>query len=313
MNEETTSECAQEITSATSEIVKSTIQASKPDECAKSSSDMPIVNTDQGEVTSESPQTLPRVTIKAAPRVRVAKAAVKPVEPVQLIASVAIDDIPMPMATTHIVETTDAGLVSDLAVDAALESPMESAAETAIEPSVESLVESSVESRRIAEQSPIGNSGFSAQSEPGLEESAPALVHQPRQIHTPPPPDPRRRLRELLAIPDRDRSDALWDELIELEIQLAPGNRAQTPHQADTGRPQKQQRFADSNRRPAGQPGAVRHHRPQGANHVTAHPAAANVANSAASGLGHPGTGAAKPGKRFFKKPRRGPRPVDKV
>lgn len=304
MNEETTSECAQEITGVMSEIVKSTIQASKPDECAKSSSDMPIVNTDQGEVTSESPQTLPRVTIKAAPRVRVAKAAVKPVEPVQLIASVAIDDIPMSMATTHIVETTDAGLVSDLAVDAALESPMESAAETAIEPSVES----SVESRRIAEQSPIGNSGFSAQSEPGLEESAPALVHQSRQIHTPPLPDPRRRLRELLAIPDRDRSDALWDELIELEIQLAPGNRAQTPHQADTGRPQKQQRFADSNRRPAGQPGAVRHHRPQGAN-----PAAANAANSAASGLGHPGTGAAKPGKRFFKKPRRGPRPVDKV
>ena len=309
MNEETTSECAQEITSATSEIVNSTIQASKPDECSKTSSDMSIVNTDQGEVTSESPQTLPRVTIKAAPRVRVAKAAVKPVEPVQLIASVAIDDIPMSMATTHIVETTDAGLVSDLAVDAALESPMASAAETTIE----SSVEPSIESMRIAEHSPIGNSGFAAQSEPGLEESAPALVHQPRQIHTPPLPDPRRRLRELLAIPDRDRSDALWDELIELEIQLAPGNRAQTPHQADTGRPQKQQRFADSNRRPAGQPGAVRHHRPQGANHVTANPAAANVANSAASGLGHPGTGAAKPGKRFFKKPRRGPRPVDKV
>jgi len=54
MNEETTSECAQEITGATSEIVKSTIQASKPDEYAKSGSDMPIVNTDQGEVTSET-------------------------------------------------------------------------------------------------------------------------------------------------------------------------------------------------------------------------------------------------------------------
>lgn len=304
MDEETTSGCAQEITSPTPEIVKSTIQASKPDECSKTSSDMSIVNTDQGEVTSESPQTLPRVTIKAAPRLRVAKAAVKLVEPVQLIASAAIDDVSMPMATANIVETTDAGLVSDLAVDAALESSMESVAETPIEDSTES----SVESTRIAEHSPIGHSGFAAQSEPGLEESAPALVHQPRQIHTPPMPDPRRRLRELLAIPDRDRSDALWDELIELEIQLAPGNRAQTSHQADTGRPQKQQRFADSNRRPTGQPGAVRHHRPQGAN-----PAAANAANSAANGLGHPGTGAAKPGKRFFKKPRRGPRPVDKV
>lgn len=38
--------------------------------------------------------------------------------------------------------------------------------------------------------------------------------------------DPRRRIRELLAIPERDRSDAEWDELNELEIQTAPGNRS---------------------------------------------------------------------------------------
>lgn len=37
--------------------------------------------------------------------------------------------------------------------------------------------------------------------------------------------DPRRRLRELLSVPERDRSDAQWDEINELEIQLAPGNR----------------------------------------------------------------------------------------
>lgn len=37
--------------------------------------------------------------------------------------------------------------------------------------------------------------------------------------------DPRRRIRELLSIPERDRSDAEWDELNELEIQTAPGNR----------------------------------------------------------------------------------------
>lgn len=43
--------------------------------------------------------------------------------------------------------------------------------------------------------------------------------HEPRVI------DPRRRLRELLAVPERDRSDAQWDEINELEIQLAPGNR----------------------------------------------------------------------------------------
>lgn len=37
--------------------------------------------------------------------------------------------------------------------------------------------------------------------------------------------DTRRRLRELLSIPERDRTDEQWDEIIELEIQLAPGNR----------------------------------------------------------------------------------------
>lgn len=37
--------------------------------------------------------------------------------------------------------------------------------------------------------------------------------------------DPRRRMRELLAIPDRDRTDEQWDELNELEIRTAPGNR----------------------------------------------------------------------------------------
>lgn len=37
--------------------------------------------------------------------------------------------------------------------------------------------------------------------------------------------DSRRRLRELLSIPERDRTDEQWDEIIELEIQLAPGNR----------------------------------------------------------------------------------------
>jgi hypothetical protein len=44
---------------------------------------------------------------------------------------------------------------------------------------------------------------------------------------TPPAPqqDSRRRLRELLSVPERDRSDEQWDEIIELEIQLAPGNR----------------------------------------------------------------------------------------
>ena len=48
----------------------------------------------------------------------------------------------------------------------------------------------------------------------------------PANLPPPPPPnDNRRRLRELLSIPERDRTDEQWDEIIELEIQLAPGNR----------------------------------------------------------------------------------------
>ena len=37
--------------------------------------------------------------------------------------------------------------------------------------------------------------------------------------------DVRRRLRELLSVPERERTDEIWDEIIELEIQTAPGNR----------------------------------------------------------------------------------------
>jgi len=40
---------------------------------------------------------------------------------------------------------------------------------------------------------------------------------------------PRQRMQELLAIPDSDRTDAEWDELNELEISLAPGNRVGAP------------------------------------------------------------------------------------
>jgi hypothetical protein len=52
----------------------------------------------------------------------------------------------------------------------------------------------------------------------------------PRVVHNvtmndPQPIDPRRRIRELTAIPERDRTDEQWDELNELEIRTAPGNR----------------------------------------------------------------------------------------
>ena len=44
-------------------------------------------------------------------------------------------------------------------------------------------------------------------------------------MNDPEPIDPRRRIRELNAIPERDRTDEQWDELNELEIRTAPGNR----------------------------------------------------------------------------------------
>ena len=53
---------------------------------------------------------------------------------------------------------------------------------------------------------------------------ASGVVHNAR-MNDPEPIDPRRRIRELTAIPERDRTDEQWDELNELEIRTAPGNR----------------------------------------------------------------------------------------
>ena len=90
-----------------------------------------------------------------------------------------------------------------------------------------------------------------------------------------PSQDARRRLRQLLAIPDRERSDAVWDEIIGLEIQLAPGNRAPSPgeggNRQEPGRRQEGGRRPDQARRQDAGPGA-------------------------------------KQSKRFPKKPKRGPR-----
>jgi hypothetical protein len=44
-----------------------------------------------------------------------------------------------------------------------------------------------------------------------------------------PPGSPRARLQALLAIPERQRTDAEWDELNEIEILLAVGNRDVIP------------------------------------------------------------------------------------
>jgi len=45
------------------------------------------------------------------------------------------------------------------------------------------------------------------------------------------PISPRARLQALLAVPERQRTEAEWDELNELEIMLAPGNREGAPEQ----------------------------------------------------------------------------------
>lgn len=93
---------------------------------------------------------------------------------------------------------------------------------------------------------------------------APAAAQAPAEPvrSEPPPQDPRRRLRELLAIPDHQRTDAIWDEIIELEISLAPGNRIQpgSAGQGDAGRRspgpgQNQGRRQEQPRRQDGTPG----------------------------------------------------------
>ncbi len=56
-------------------------------------------------------------------------------------------------------------------------------------------------------------------------QSPPPPDSAPPQPQAQQPQDPRRRLRELLSIPERDRTDEVWDEIVELEIQTAPGNR----------------------------------------------------------------------------------------
>jgi len=68
------------------------------------------------------------------------------------------------------------------------------------------------------------------------------------------PISPRRRQQELLAIPERLRTDAQWDELNELEIALASANRAETREPAVN-------RNASVS---GGKPGSARQPRPAG-------------------------------------------------
>ena len=57
-----------------------------------------------------------------------------------------------------------------------------------------------------------------------------------------PPGNPRARLQQLLAVPERDRTDEQWDEINELEIMLAAGNRKVEAAHAGRGTPLAAQR-----------------------------------------------------------------------
>ena len=77
-------------------------------------------------------------------------------------------------------------------------------------------------------------------------------------MNTPDHPSPRQRLKALLAIPDSQRSEAQWDEIVELEITLAPGNRDDIPHPAPREKGPAGPATAGSGNKPAGAPSAGR-------------------------------------------------------
>jgi hypothetical protein len=117
-------------------------------------------------------------------------------------------------------------------------------------------------------------------------------MNNPNPENPPPPPPPaqpgvdtRKRLRELLSVPERDRTDEQWDEIIELEIQLAPGNRIA------------------GNEAPAGQPrhnNQQRHGKQGGGNHQNA---------GAGAGAGNAQQKKHRPRTKNNRRPRQGGKP----
>jgi hypothetical protein len=72
----------------------------------------------------------------------------------------------------------------------------------------------------------------------------------------------------LLSVPERDRTDEQWDEIIELEIQLAPGNRVSPSEQGGGppagggqktagGPPRKNRQRGNNRRQRPGKPGGT--------------------------------------------------------
>jgi hypothetical protein len=56
-------------------------------------------------------------------------------------------------------------------------------------------------------------------------------------MENPLPESSRRRLQQLLEIPERQRTEAEWDELNELEIALTPANRVVAPERGAHRKP----------------------------------------------------------------------------
>ncbi len=84
-----------------------------------------------------------------------------------------------------------------------------------------------------------------------------------------PPTPPRARMQALLAIPERQRTDAEWDELNELEIVLASTNRPGAPDQnfrrnlpPTGGRPNNNQGGGGQQQQRGQKPGRKFHQRP---------------------------------------------------
>lgn len=70
------------------------------------------------------------------------------------------------------------------------------------------------------------------------------------------------RLRELLQIPDRERTDEQWDELNELEIVLASSNRQGAPRPEQQGQGGGQNHPRHGGGPHPGNPGRKFHNRP---------------------------------------------------
>jgi len=133
-------------------------------------------------------------------------------------------------------------------------------------------------------------------------------------------PSPRSRLQALLAIPDNQRTEEQWDELHELEITLAPGNRI--GHQEKQNPPAGQAKGGGGGRGgPMGNPRGGHKGAPRGDNRnnsrggqaprpANAEPRQLTDATPAEGGQEIPAGGAPsrKPFRRFHKKP---PRPAE--